>query len=943
VKRLSKNIKGITIEIDGETKGIEESLKDVNKTSRNLQSELKQVDSLLKFNPGNADLIAQRQKILGDQVDNTSETLKRLKDAQKDVQAAFEKGDLPEDKYRGFQREIIKTESKLNHFKDELKSVGDKSSLDKVDKDLQDVKKGADKAEDSVGELSDTLAGIGAGVGAATTIQQALDVSSLDTSIEISMEVPPESVAKVKNSIHTVEAYGVDANQSLEGVRRQWALNADATDEANQKVVQYAGVMTRAFPDLDFVELIQETNEISSELGITNDEALGLNNTLLKSGFPPDQIDIIAEYGQQLKRAGFSAGEIQGIMTAGVKTGTWNIDNLLDGLKNGRVKAAGMGQGLSKGFKSAISEVTNNTPGTVKQLEKWGDAIATGGENGSKAFRDMVEWLNNIEDKTLRNTIGTELFGSMWEDQGNNIIETVMNMNKHMGSVKANIDDLKTSTEAVNEDPLVRLQKAITDLKVALAPLLIIIADVVGDIATWMSKNPKLASTIVGVVSIIGILGGAIAGLSVVFSGIKTAISAVRIIFLAMAGPAGWIALAVIAIVAAVVVIYKNWGPISKFFKNLWEGVKSAFSVSLTFIKDLSSKIWTKISNATKGIWSGISKFFSTIWQFIKNIFSTVLNSIKKVLLGYWQSVRTSVTQIWEGILGYFRNVWKLIKNVFVGALLVILKIVTGQWSELGATISQIWTNIKDALAGIWTSIKQIFRGSLGFISGFMSQTWTNITNALRNAWTWIINFLKRTVTAIKNGIVSGFKKMYDGVVSAISRIIRAIRNIWGSIGDFFSEIDLYEIGVNMILGLINGIKSMGGQLVGSIKDGVGNLIESAEDLLDINSPSKVFEKIGVSTGEGLEQGLRSMGGRIQKASEKMTANTLVKPKTDFDLDDPKGKGKSGSSDGSGDSVGNNFTINFNGTVTSEDDIVRIARELERLISKRKRGKGVGL
>ncbi|TKJ03393.1 hypothetical protein FC702_15785, partial [Bacillus cereus] len=74
----------------------------------------------------------------------------------------------------------------------------------------------------------------------------------------------------------------------------------------------------------DFTELIQETNEIGNELGISQEGALGMADALLKMGFPPEQLDIIAEYGGQLTRAGYNAEEVQAIMAAGVETGTWN-------------------------------------------------------------------------------------------------------------------------------------------------------------------------------------------------------------------------------------------------------------------------------------------------------------------------------------------------------------------------------------------------------------------------------------------------------------------------------------------------------------------------------------------------------------------------------------------------------------------------------------------
>ena len=91
----------------------------------------------------------------------------------------------------------------------------------------------------------------------------------------------------------------MEGQEALEGVRRQWALNADASDEANTRIVKGAAAITKAYAGIDFVELIQEINEISRELNITNEEALGLVNSLLKIGFPPEQLDIIAEYGQQ--------------------------------------------------------------------------------------------------------------------------------------------------------------------------------------------------------------------------------------------------------------------------------------------------------------------------------------------------------------------------------------------------------------------------------------------------------------------------------------------------------------------------------------------------------------------------------------------------------------------------------------------------------------------
>lgn len=152
---MAKRIKGITIELDGETKGLDKALADVNKRSRDLQSELRDVDRLLKFDPGNTEALAQKQKLLTEQVENTESKLKQLKQAEQQVQQQFAKGDIKEEQYRSFKREVQFTEAELKKFKKRLDSVDDGKSLDKVEKDVKDVKKETDKAEKSARNLGE--------------------------------------------------------------------------------------------------------------------------------------------------------------------------------------------------------------------------------------------------------------------------------------------------------------------------------------------------------------------------------------------------------------------------------------------------------------------------------------------------------------------------------------------------------------------------------------------------------------------------------------------------------------------------------------------------------------------------------------------------------------------------------------------------------------------
>jgi len=106
---LAESIRGINIVISGETTGLQKALADVNKQSKDIQSELKQVEKLLKLDPGNTELLAQKQKLLSDAVAATGEKLNRLRAAQEQVNQQFARGEINEGQYRAFQREIVAT------------------------------------------------------------------------------------------------------------------------------------------------------------------------------------------------------------------------------------------------------------------------------------------------------------------------------------------------------------------------------------------------------------------------------------------------------------------------------------------------------------------------------------------------------------------------------------------------------------------------------------------------------------------------------------------------------------------------------------------------------------------------------------------------------------------------------------------------------------------
>lgn len=157
----NKVIKGLTVEIGGDTTKLGKALQDVEKKSRDLSGELSDINKLLKLDPTNTDLLAQKQKVLAEAVSTTRDKLDTLKKAEKQVQEQFERGEASEEQVRALQREIIATSKKLNSYEKAAKETADAiEELGDASDDVQDgtkkTSKGADDASDALDDLADS-------------------------------------------------------------------------------------------------------------------------------------------------------------------------------------------------------------------------------------------------------------------------------------------------------------------------------------------------------------------------------------------------------------------------------------------------------------------------------------------------------------------------------------------------------------------------------------------------------------------------------------------------------------------------------------------------------------------------------------------------------------------------------------------------------------------
>lgn len=290
----TNRIRGLTVEIGGDTTKLGKALADVDKQSRSLSSELGSINKLLKMDPTNTELLAQKQRVLADAISNTEKRLKTLREAEKQVQAQFERGEISEEQYRELQREIIETEQKLNGYRkaaketaDAIDQLGDKT--EDAAKSIDDEAGAADDAGNATDDMGGTLKDVAKNGFKALAAAAAAAVTSLVAVAEASREYRT-AMGKLdtafKDNNHSAEAatktyeelQGIlgDSDQAVEAANHLAALCDNEAELAEWTTIA-TGVYAKFGDSLPIENLTEASNETAKTGKITGGLADALN------------------------------------------------------------------------------------------------------------------------------------------------------------------------------------------------------------------------------------------------------------------------------------------------------------------------------------------------------------------------------------------------------------------------------------------------------------------------------------------------------------------------------------------------------------------------------------------------------------------------------------------------------------------------------------------
>ncbi|MCP1164796.1 phage tail tape measure protein [Bacillus sp. 1813sda1] len=328
---------------------------------------------------------------------------------------------------------------------------------------------------------------------------------------------------------------------------------------------------------------------------------------------------------------------------------------------------------------------------------------------------------------------------TMYEDQGQNIINTLLGAKDKTVDFGKQQDKLNDSIKKMDANPAVKFQKAMQDLQMALKPVLGVIADVVAKIADWISNNPKLAATLAAIAVAIGVISGA-------FMALAPIVVVISSIGLAMTG---WIALfggIVAAVVALGVVIYKNWNSISQWTIDTFNS-----------IGEYLSELWSGIVETASSWLSSLVESVSGWWASLVESTTTWLSSLVETASSYWSSLVETAS-------GWFSS----LIDTAVGWLSSLVETASTWWSSLVETATQFFMQLYQKWQEIWNSILIFLDPIISLISTVLQAGWLLIQAGAQIAW-----------AAISQYIIQPIQQAYEWVSTKIGELVTWLGTQW--------------------------------------------------------------------------------------------------------------------------------------------------------------------
>ena len=742
---MAVSYKGLTIKFGGDTTQLQSALKKIQTDSRATQSDLKDINKALKFNPGNTELLEQKVRSLNKAYNETKDRLAAYKAALAELDAKKQSGqqltEQEQRQYEQLQRSIMSCEKDLESYGRQIREVSTEAeaSKDKLYQLGQTIEDNADKLKSagdkisSVGTKSTAVFGgvATAAYGAFTQLEEGENIAIKGAG------AIGDAAEEIRRSVKSVAAQAPgDFNtvgQAVGDVNTHFRVTGDELDDISTKFLKFAKVTdSDVSKSVENVSMSMKAwNVDQSETGNLLDHiasvstATGVSVDALTSGVNTNGATF-REMGLSLQDSITLMGNFE---AAGVP-----VDGMLTGLKKAAANCAKEGTNMG----DVLSGLVQDLQDPAKQSEATAQAFDLFGSKAATSFIDAAESGRiNLSD----------LGGSMDDAAGF-------------------VDGLKDETTTAAD----KMKGAFKDITIAGADIGEQFAPVVEDAAgalksfgEWAKslspEQKKLAAKLIEGGIAFGVvatgIGKVVSGLPAFASGLKTASTGFKAFSAVLsANPI----MVVVGLIATIVAAIVTWVTTTDEGKQAWEG----------------------FCGGAKEAWQGVCDFFGGAADFFGGIWSTVTGGISDFVSGAkqkwddlktgasekWQEIKDGASEKWEGVKSAISEKIDGAKEAVTSKASEIAQGASEKWDQLKSDASEKWQSLKDGAATYFGGIKDTIQNDMQTGKTVASASSSALKSALSGDWDSAKQQAATAFSAIKDNIQT---KMSNAKTNAIN------------------------------------------------------------------------------------------------------------------------------------------------------------------------------
>ena len=878
---MAGNIKGIKIEIGGDTQPLQNALKKVNSASIEAAKELKSIDKALKFDTGNVTLLAQKQEVLQKQVSTTKEKLETLRQAQAQVEAQFKSGDIGADQYRAFQREVVQTENILKGYENKLENVNkaldgngnatksNREQLKELQNEQQRLASEGDKVVSSF-KLQESQMGSNASEADKLALAEqkigkqseivAQQVENLEKQLALAKQEYGENSTEVNkletqlneskaafnglaNEMENLGESGKKASSGLEETNKLLKaelLNqfSEKLSEISQKLVDFGKSALDAFREIDegMDTIVTKTGAGGKALEEMQSIATGIYNDM-----PMDFSKIgsaVGEINTQFKLTGDALKVTSEDLLKFSEINETDVSNATIQSKQA-MEAYGLSIDDLTEILDNVTYVSQDTSVSVEQLMQ----KATDGAPQIKMlgleFGEAVTLIGQLEKSGVDSSSalsGLTKAAGAYTKKGKTMKEGLKETIEAIKNSKSETEAMGIAMEIFGAKKAPQMVDAIKRGALSFEELGYT-SQVSAGLVSQTYENTldpidKFTLAQHGLKTVMAEIGGAIA---------ETFAPALDILVGLFKNVAEWIkqlpgpVKQFIVIMGTITAVAGVITPLIVGFMALAGGIGATIAAALPIIGVIAAVVAAivGIGLVIKNLWEtneGFRTAVEAVWNAIMSVINTVVKAISDFVMQIWGTLTSWWNDNQQLIRQTAETVWNAISAVVTTVMNVLGPFIETAWNNISTVISTVWDTIKTVVETAINVVLGIIKTVMQIINGDWSGAWESIKGIAESIWNGIksiaesvFNAMAQILSNIWNTISSTASSIWNGISSTLSGIWNGISSTVSSVFNGISS---------TISGIWNGISSTASGIWNGIKDTIGGAINGAKDLV---------------------------------------------------------------------------------------------------------------